>query len=95
MAYVPIEAREGVQPIAFAANNQNHSLGTIVRAFDASYGEGEFIYLLGVSGTVTGSVVTWGASQAPERPPNPLGKPHLRPRPQTSGSRSLLQWRRR
>src|SRR6478735_1698686 len=60
MPYAPIEAREGVQPIALAANNQNHPLGTIVRAFDASYGEGEFIYLLGVNGTVTGSVVTWG-----------------------------------
>jgi hypothetical protein len=60
MSYAPIEAREGVQPIALAANSPNHPLGTIVRAFDASYGEGEFIYLLGVSGTVTGSVVTWG-----------------------------------
>ncbi len=60
MAYAPVEAREGVQPIALAANNQNHPLGTIVRAYDASYGEGEFIYLPGVSGTVTGSVVTWG-----------------------------------
>ena len=36
MAYAPIEAREGVQPIALAANNQNHPLGTIVRAYDAS-----------------------------------------------------------
>ena len=60
MAYAPVETREGVQPIALAANNQNHPLGTIVRAYDASYGEGEFIYLPGVSGTVTGSVVTWG-----------------------------------
>ena len=60
MSYTPIEAREGVPPIALAANSQNHPPGTIVRAFDPSYGEGEFIYLLGVGGTVTGSVVTWG-----------------------------------
>ena len=36
MSYTPIEAREGVQPIALAANSQNHPPGTIVRAFDPS-----------------------------------------------------------
>lgn len=38
-------------------------LGTIVHAWDPTYGGGEFIYLLGVASTVVGSVVTYdGAS---------------------------------
>ncbi len=32
-------------------------LGTRLRAFDVSYGAGEFIYLKGVTGTAVGSVV--------------------------------------
>ncbi len=62
MAYAHVEAREGVQPIAAASNTQNHPLGTIVRGYDANYGEGEFIYLAGVSGTAIGAVVTWGGA---------------------------------
>lgn len=34
-------------------------LGMIVRAFDPTYGEGEFILLKGVASTVVGSMVTW------------------------------------
>jgi len=55
----------GTQPIAsFAAVNAdseapNHPIGTIVRAKDPSYGEGEFIYLKGVASTVVGSWVTY------------------------------------
>lgn len=37
-------------------------LGTIVRAFDPTYGEGEFIYLLGVASTEVGSVVSYNAT---------------------------------
>ena len=37
-------------------------LGTIVRAFDPTYGEGEFILLLGVASTVVGSVVRYNAT---------------------------------
>ena len=37
-------------------------LGTIVRAFDPSFGEGEFILLLGVASTVVGSVVRYNAT---------------------------------
>ena len=37
-------------------------LGTIVRAVDETYGEGEFIRLLGVGSTVVGSMVTWSAT---------------------------------
>jgi hypothetical protein len=35
------------------------SLGMICRAFDPTYGEGEFILLVGVASTVIGSVVTY------------------------------------
>jgi hypothetical protein len=58
--YVPVENREGVQPIAVSSAVANHPLGSLVRAFDPLYGEGEFIYLLGVAGTVVGAVVTFG-----------------------------------
>jgi hypothetical protein len=37
-------------------------LGSIVRAFDPTYGEGEFILLLGVASTVVGSVVRYNAT---------------------------------
>lgn len=37
-------------------------LGSIVRAFDPVFGEGEFILLLGVASTVVGSVVTYNAT---------------------------------
>jgi hypothetical protein len=73
--FVPVEARFGVQPIAFtnAANtalqsgqspfaNQEHPLGTIIRAYDPTFGEGEFIYLLGVVNTVVGLLVRYDAT---------------------------------
>ena len=37
-------------------------LGKIVRADDPTYGEGEFILLVGVASTVVGSVVTYNAT---------------------------------
>lgn len=37
-------------------------LGSIAKAVDPTYGEGEFIYLLGCASTVVGSVVTWNGS---------------------------------
>lgn len=48
----------GAQGIQVADTVQNHALGTRVRAMDADYGEGEFIYLKGVSSTVVGSWAT-------------------------------------
>lgn len=72
--FTPVETRLGVQPIAFtnAANtalqsgqspfaNQEHPLGTIIRGYDPTFGEGEFIYLLGVTSTRAGSLVSWDA----------------------------------
>lgn len=55
----------GIQPIAVTSTTKNHPLGTIVKAVDTgsnAYGEGEFIYLLGVGSTVVGSVVTYDLS---------------------------------
>jgi len=52
----------GAQPIANTETVQKHVLGTLVRAWDPTYGEGEFIYLLGVGSTVVGSLVTYNAT---------------------------------
>lgn len=52
----------GAQPIANTETTQKHPLGTIVRAWDPTYGEAEFIYLLGVASTAVGSIVTYDAS---------------------------------
>jgi hypothetical protein len=49
----------GAQPIANTSTTAAHALGTIVRAADPTYGEGEFIYLLGVASTTVGSIVTY------------------------------------
>ena len=62
MAYTITDGVLGAQPIATTSTTQNHPLGTIVRAKDPTYGEGEFIYLLGVTGTVAGTVVTYNST---------------------------------
>ncbi len=59
MAYVVQNPLAGFQPIAVTDTTQNHALGTIVRAVDPTYGEGEFIYLKGVASTVVGSLVDY------------------------------------
>ena len=73
--FSPTENRIGIQPIQQSNAvlpsqyqvgqspffGQSHPLGTIVRAQDlaSSLGEGEFIYLAGVTNTVVGSLVTY------------------------------------
>lgn len=52
----------GAQPIANNSTEQKHALGTVVRATSPTYGEGEFIYLLGVASTAVGSLVTYNAT---------------------------------
>ncbi len=47
------------QAIDETSTTQNLPLGTIRRARSTTYGEGEFIYLLGVASTAVGSVVTY------------------------------------
>lgn len=49
----------GAQPLTETSTTQKHVLGSIVKGVDSSYGEGEFIYLLGVASTAVGSVVTY------------------------------------
>lgn len=52
----------GAQALTETSTTQKHPLGTIVRGVDETYGEGEFIYALGVANTVAGSVVTYDPS---------------------------------
>ena len=48
----------GWTPIASVDTTQRHPLGSRVRAADPTYGEGEFVYMKGVSSTVVGSAAT-------------------------------------
>lgn len=61
----PTNGEIGGQAISATSTTKNHTLGRIIcaRDFDVStlYGEGEFIYLLGVASTVVGSLVTWSS----------------------------------
>lgn len=61
MAYTitTIPVALGSQAIANTSTVQQHPLGTRVRAYDPTYGEGEFIYLKGVANTVVGSWTTF------------------------------------
>ena len=58
MAYIVRNPIAGTQQIADSSTTQLHPLGTVVNAYDPTYGEGEFIYLLGVASTDIGSWVT-------------------------------------
>lgn len=60
-SWVPSTPVLGLQPIADTSTTQLHPLGTKIEATHATYGAGEFIYLLGVASTVVGSVVTYAA----------------------------------
>ena len=60
-----VEPRVGAQPIATTSTSQLHPLGTEVRARDigtTNYGEGRFIYLLGVASTAAGNTVSYNAT---------------------------------
>lgn len=59
-----VETRVIAQAINATSTTKLHELGEIVRAKDVAstaYGEGEFIYLLGVASTAVGSAVTYNA----------------------------------
>lgn len=51
----------GLPPIEDTNTTQLAPLGTICKARSETYGEGEFIYLLGVASTVVGSLVSYNA----------------------------------
>ncbi len=53
------DALVGAQPINTVSSTQQHPLGTTVKAFDPTYGGGEFVYLKGVANTAIGSWVTY------------------------------------
>ena len=57
-----IHSLPGAQPITTNSTVKNHALGTIIRATDPTYGEGEFIYLEGIASTAAGDAVTYDAS---------------------------------
>lgn len=61
MAYT-VSSYAGAQPIADTSTSQKHPLGTEVTGVDSTYGEGKFIYLLGVASTVVGSLVKYNAT---------------------------------
>lgn len=63
MAYL-IQSQDavGFQNIADTSTTQNHPLGTVVKAWDSTYGYGEFIYLPGVASTAVGSLVTYNTT---------------------------------
>lgn len=62
MAYYFSDGEIGGQAIAETSTTQYHPLGRIRKATDATLGDGEFIYLLGVASTVVGSLVTYAAT---------------------------------
>lgn len=59
MTYHVTDTVIGSQKIAENSATKKHPIGTIVRATDPTYGEGEFIYLVGVASTLVGSVVSY------------------------------------
>lgn len=67
--------RPGGQAIADTSTTKNHPLGTIVKGVDPTYGEGEFIYLAGVTSTVVGSIVNYDAVYVTALHTSALDKP--------------------
>ena len=61
MAYYPLENYVVEQAIEDTSTTQKHQLGEIIRAYDSTFGVGEFIYLVGVASTAIGSLVTYNA----------------------------------
>lgn len=61
VAFKSTNAPMGSQPIHEASATKLHELGTILRATDVTYGEGEFIYLLGVASTAQGDLVAYNS----------------------------------
>ena len=74
MAYTILEPTSGLMPIANTDAGTTYGAaasaiptaplypGMIVRAYDPTYGEGEFILLKGVASTVVGSTVTYDST---------------------------------
>src|SRR3954463_7434432 len=66
MAYPTVNFRAtdmalGLQGISETSTTQKHPLGMLVRATDFTYGEGEFIYLVGAASTAAGDLVCYNS----------------------------------
>lgn len=61
VAFKQTVAPIGSQPIHEASTTKAHELGTIIRASDSTYGEGEFVYLAGVASTAQGDLVVYNS----------------------------------
>jgi hypothetical protein len=62
MAYVtpaPINVSEylGLQPLTATSTIQNHGPGLLIEGMDPVYGGGQYVYAVGCTGTLVGSVV--------------------------------------
>jgi len=62
MAWIIDDNKVGWQAIADASDTKRHAYGTLVSAVDPTYGQGEFIYLKGVSSNFAGALVTYVAN---------------------------------
>lgn len=62
MTYALTSAYVGCPIITDTSSTAKVPLGTVVRAQDPTYGEGEFIYLKGVASTAVGSIVNYDDS---------------------------------
>lgn len=62
MAYYATEEHVIEQLIADTSTTAKHTLGTIIRGRDDTYGGAEFIYLKGIGSTVVGSIVNYDDS---------------------------------
>lgn len=62
VAEFAIHGLPGAQPIAITETVQKHALGTRIRATSATYGECEFVYMLGVASTAIGLAVSYNAT---------------------------------
>jgi len=54
MAWKITDPEIGLQPITDTSTTQKHRLGKKITAFDDTYGQGEFIYCVGVADTAIG-----------------------------------------
>jgi hypothetical protein len=62
MAYKITDLRTGAQPIEETSTTKKHDLGETIEGIDPLYGEGRFIYLLGVASTAVGDAVVYAAT---------------------------------
>lgn len=65
LAFLPTSPYAGIQGIHVTSTTKNHPLGTVVRAVDPIYGEGAFIYALGVASTIQGNLCTFNNGVVP------------------------------